>query len=222
VLRAVCAANGCTTDPAVDLAAVVRRRPVATTLLDALVTMSVANPQFPGVAAVLHSARRGSWKPLESLVERWGPDPATPYALFSQGVHASALCADTVMPWGNSNAPLARRGPALRRAVARVAAKAIWPFTRAVAGRNGIVKTCEWWPPTPSPPQPRAKKLPPVPVLLLAGDRDLSTPLAWAKAELRAAPKGRLFVVHGAGHSTQLRAQTNSGRAALAAFLHGS
>ena len=222
VLRAVCAANGCTTDPAADLAAVVRRRPVGTALLDALVTMSVANPQFSGVAAALHSARRGSWGPLESLVERWGPDPATPYALFSQGLHTSALCADTVMPWGSANAPLARRAPALRRAVARVAAKAIWPFTRAIASGNGIVKTCEWWPPTPSPPQPRAKRLPPVPVLLLAGDRDLSTPLAWGKAELRAAPKGRLFVVRGAGHSTQLRAQTNSGRAALAAFLRGS
>jgi pimeloyl-ACP methyl ester carboxylesterase len=65
-------------------------------------------------------------------------------------------------------------------------------------------------------------KLPPVPALLLAGDRDLSTPIAWAKDELRRAPKGRLFIVRGAGHSTQLRAQTNTGRAALAAFLHGS
>lgn len=223
VLRAVCKADKCNTDPAADLAAAVRRRPrIGTALLDALVTMSVADPRFPGVAAALHSARRGNWSPLESLVERWGPDPETPYPLFSQGLHASALCADTKMPWGGSNVPLARRAAALRRTVARIPAKAIWPFTRAVAAGNGIVKTCQWWPPTPAPPQPRAKKLPPVPALLLAGDRDLSTPIPWAKDELRRAPKGRLVIVHGAGHSTQLRAQTNTARAALAAFLHGS
>jgi pimeloyl-ACP methyl ester carboxylesterase len=58
-------------------------------------------------------------------------------------------------------------------------------------------------------------------VLLLAGDRDLSTPLAWARAEARRAPKGKLVIVHGAGHSTQLRATAETARAALDAFLHG-
>jgi hypothetical protein len=29
-------------------------------------------------------------------------------------------------------------------------------------------------------------------------------------------------VVHGSGHGTQLRAETDAGRAAVAAFLHGS
>jgi pimeloyl-ACP methyl ester carboxylesterase len=57
-------------------------------------------------------------------------------------------------------------------------------------------------------------------VLLLAGDRDLSTPLALARDEARRAPKGQLVVVHGAGHSTQLRATAPTARAALATFLH--
>jgi pimeloyl-ACP methyl ester carboxylesterase len=220
VLRAVCRAEGCKTDPAADLAAVVRRRRgIEIRLLDALVTMSVADPRFPGVATALHSARRGNWGPLETLVERWGPDPNTPVQLFSQGLHASALCADTKMPWGNSAAPPQRRVPALRRAVAQIRAKAIWPFTRTVAVGNGIVKTCLYWPPTPAPSwRPKVKSLP-VPTLLLAGDRDLSTPIAWAREEARRAPKGRLVIVHGSGHGTQLRAQTEAGRLAVASFL---
>ena len=220
VLRAVCRAERCGTDPAQDLAVVVRRRAVGLRLLDTLVTMSVADPSFPGVAPALHAARGGSWGQLERLLAQWRPDPKTPYAVFSQGLHASTLCADTRMPWGGPAASPARRGPALRRAVARIPARAIWPFTRAVAAGNGIVKTCLLWPPTPAPPQPGAAKLPSVPVLLLAGDRDLSTPLAWARDEARRAPKGKLVIVHGSGHSTQLRASAGTARAALAAFLH--
>jgi pimeloyl-ACP methyl ester carboxylesterase len=63
--------------------------------------------------------------------------------------------------------------------------------------------------------------LPAVPVLLLAGDRDLSTPLAWARAEARHAPQGRLVVVRGAGHSVQTRARNPTVRAALSRFLQG-
>jgi pimeloyl-ACP methyl ester carboxylesterase len=219
VLRAVCRATGCGTDPAADLAVVVRRRAIAVPLLDAIVTMSVADPRFPGVASALDAARRGSWAPLRRLVDRWGPDPQTPYALFSQGLHASTLCADARLPWSPST-PLARRARLLRRAVARIPRRSIWPFTRAIAAGNGIVKTCLLWPPTAAPPRPGAAKLPPVPALLLAGDRDLSTPLAWARDELRRAPRGKLVVVHGAGHSTQLRADADTARAALADFLH--
>ena len=45
--------------------------------------------------------------------------------------------------------------------------------------------------------EPAGAKLPrvPVPVLLLAGERDLSTPLAWAQAEAKLAPRGRLVIV---------------------------
>jgi pimeloyl-ACP methyl ester carboxylesterase len=58
-----------------------------------------------------------------------------------------------------------------------------------------------------------------VPVLLLAGEHDLSTPLAWARAEAATAPRGRLLEVPGAGHSVQLRARDPGVRRALAQFL---
>jgi pimeloyl-ACP methyl ester carboxylesterase len=220
VLRAACAAANCGTDPAADLAVVVRRRPIGPRLLNALVTMSVVDPSYPGVASALHAARRGSWNALNLVLERWGVDSQTPAEALSQGLHASTLCADTPMPWGGPAVPLARRTPALRRAVARIRATSVWPFRRDVVSDNGIVKTCLWWPPVAAPAKVRAQRLPDVPVLLLAGDRDLSTPLAWARDEARRAPRGRLVVVHGAGHSTQLRASVSAARAALDAFLH--
>jgi pimeloyl-ACP methyl ester carboxylesterase len=220
VLRAACAASeNCGTDPAADLAVAVRRRPVGPRLLNALVTMSVVDPSFPGVATALHAARRGSWATLQVLLERWGVDSGTPAELLSQGLHASTLCADTPMPWGGPSVPAARRLQALRRAVARIPKGAVWPFGRNVAAGNGIVKTCLWWPPVAAPRR-FSERLPAVPVLLLAGERDLSTPLAWAREEARRAPRGRLVVVKGAGHSTQLRASVSAGRAALLAFLH--
>jgi pimeloyl-ACP methyl ester carboxylesterase len=215
VLRAVCGAGRCNTDPAADLAVAVRKRPsIQPRLLDALVTLSVVDPRFPGVIPALHSARRGEFGMLSALVARWEPDPDTAEEVFSQGLHASTLCADTQMPWGNSAVATARRRPALLRA--------IWPFTRAIARENGFVKTCLYWPPTPAPPRPAPEQLPRVPTLLLAGDRDLSTPLAWATQEAGAAPGARLVVVAGAGHSTQLRARSDAARSAVASFLHGS
>jgi pimeloyl-ACP methyl ester carboxylesterase len=60
-----------------------------------------------------------------------------------------------------------------------------------------------------------------VPTLLLNGDHDLSTPLAWAREELALTTHGKLVVVPGAGHSTQSRAVSDVGRAAVARFLLG-
>jgi pimeloyl-ACP methyl ester carboxylesterase len=218
VLRAVCGERVCPGDPADDLARVVRNRDVSTGLLDALVTMSVVDATYPGIPEALHAARQGRTAQLDSLIARFSPDPATPAEALSQGLHASALCADNPMPWGDAATPVARRLPALYRAVLRIRPAAVWPFTRAIASGNGIVRTCLYWPPEPALPAPRAK-LPDVPTLLLAGDRDLSTPLAWARQELALAPGGKLVVVPGAGHSVQMRALSDRGREAVRAFL---
>ncbi len=221
VLRAVCRERRCPGDPATDLAAVVRGSGIATGLLDALVTMSVIDPTYPGVPEALHAARQGNRGDLDALIGRYGPDPRTPAGALSQGLHASALCADNPMPWGDAATPVAQRLPALRHAVARIPAAALWPFDRTVASGNGIVRTCLYWPPEPAPQVPRGD-LPAVPTLLLAGDRDLSTPLAWAKQEAARAPRARLVVVPGAGHSVQMRAISDAGRVAVAGFLGGA
>ena len=142
-----------------------------------------------------------------------------PPSILSQGLHAATLCADLRAPWGGPGAPVAARRPALEREARRLPARALGPFDRATATGNGIAATCTAWPPIPRPPIDPGGQLPRVPVLLLAGDHDLSTPMTWAERELRRAPLGRLVVARGAGHSVQSRARDPRVRRALARFL---
>ena len=58
-----------------------------------------------------------------------------------------------------------------------------------------------------------------MPTLIVSGDHDLSTPLEWARQELKLLPHGKLVVVPGAGHSSSRRAASDRGREAVAEFL---
>jgi pimeloyl-ACP methyl ester carboxylesterase len=142
---------------------------------------------------------------------------------LSQGLHESTLCVDLARPW-NPAASKPARAAVLARLAASVSPSALYPFGRASALGNAVAQECLRWPPT-SPPALVVGKvngpLPAVPVLLLAGERDLSTPMAWAQQEAALAPDGRLLLVPGAGHSVQLRARDPSVRARLARFLAG-
>ena len=223
VLRAVCAARHCGFDPAADLATVVRRDHDGPALLDMLVSMSVGAPGFPGVPDALHQAAAGHTAVLTSLMAQVHRADAWPARLLSQGLHASTLCADLRMPWGGPETPLAARPAALARATARLTPAQTWPFDRATAAGNGFIRTCLYWPPTPAPPVLAAPRtpLPRVPVLLLAGGRDLSTPLAGARAQATLAPDGHLVVVPDSGHGVQSRAVSDAGRQAVGQFLSG-
>ncbi len=185
--------------------------------------MSVVDPTFrsPGdLADALHRARLGDVSALNDLLRTARIWDAAPADALSQGLHASALCADFRFPWGDSRAPLATRAAKLARAVAQLRASDVSPFDRATAAGNGIEQQCLPWAPSPATPS-AARRLPRVPTLLVNGDRDLSTPLEWARRELAVAPAGRLVVVHGAGHSVQNRAISDAGREAIADFLTG-
>ncbi|HEY5990919.1 MAG TPA: alpha/beta fold hydrolase [Streptosporangiaceae bacterium] len=223
VLRAACAAQGCAFDPAADLATVVRRYHNGPGLLDTLVAMSVRDPSFPGVPALLHAAATGRPSALDALIAEVHAGEAATAGQLSQGLHASTLCADMQMPWGGPDTPLAARRAALARSVARLMTTQVWPFDRATAAGNGLIQTCLYWPPTPAPPAAAAPRadLPRVPVLLLAGGLDLSTPLAGARAEAAHAPQGSLFVLPAAGHSVQNRAAGNPAQARVGQFLGG-
>ncbi|MFI8103957.1 alpha/beta fold hydrolase [Streptomyces sp. NPDC086023] len=54
-------------------------------------------------------------------------------------------------------------------------------------------------------------------MLLLAGDRDLSTPVQWAREPAATTPRAEPVVVPRAGHSTQSR--SDEGAAAAQRFL---
>jgi pimeloyl-ACP methyl ester carboxylesterase len=219
VLHSVCGAR-CVA----DLATVVRRDHLGPQLLDALTFDSIADPtyrKFWDVPAALHQARLGNRSALnEFLAAASHFQRDTPAAALDQGLHASALCADWRYPWGNSGAPLAGREAKLRAAVARIPAKKLYPFDARTASGNGFVRQCLPW--TPTRPTPLAHGKLVVPTLLVNGNHDLSTPLAWARQQLALTPRGKLVIVPGAGHSVQSRAVSNVGRAAVAHFLLGS
>jgi pimeloyl-ACP methyl ester carboxylesterase len=218
VLRAACAASDCPSDPARDLATVVRRWRQGPALLDTLVTMSIFDPKFIGLPAVLHAGASGDIGPIDRLLAQWRPTMIS-VRDFSQGLHASALCADLPLPWPSAVTALAKRQSALRRAASRVSTARLWPFDRATAVGNGVAVTCSLW----SPTGVRAADTQAIhaPALILAGGRDLSTPLEWARAQAALTPRARLVVVPAAGHSVQMRARNDAGRRAVAAFLRG-
>lgn len=223
VLRSVCAAEQCGWDPAADLAAVVARLHDGPALLDALVAYSVGAPRFPGVLGVLHSARADRNGPLEAFLAAVRRADAVPAAFLSQGLHESTLCQELAPPWDPAASP-AQRAATLSALAKSTPEADLYPFDRATALGNGLAQGCLAWPATPPPDVPdgvASKPLPPVPVLLLAGERDLSTPLPWARAEAALAPRGRLLEIPGAGHSLQLRARDPAVRRTVAQFLTG-
>ncbi len=214
VLRNVC--GSC----ADDLAAVIRRYHNGIQLLDALVTLSVFDPTYRStfdVPGLLRSARQGNRSEMTVMIDGIrAAEFATKASDLSQGLHASSLCEDWLWPWGNSAAPLAGRKAALDRHAARLPKSALGPFERSTVTGNGIMQQCLYWPPTPATPQPPPGAKIQAPALVLAGDRDLSTPLPWPRAELRLLTHGRLVMIPGIGHSTQRSPQA---QAAVRSFL---
>ncbi|HEY6592551.1 MAG TPA: alpha/beta hydrolase [Asanoa sp.] len=224
VLRTACAEQSCGYDPAQELADVVRRYGNGVGVFDFLVIASIVDPKltaenFYPVLLFLHLAAQGEPGPLNQAIADLQGGATTPYSVFSAGLHAATFCADVdELPWGTPQAPLTGRDTAIACTVAALAATATCPLPTSVAGDQGIIQTCAAWPPArpnPTPPLPRLV----MPVLLLAGDRDLSTPLPWAQEQARMTPRGRLVVVPGMGHSIQGR--NADGDAAVSRFLLG-
>lgn len=234
VLRSACAAApACGFDPAEDLAAVVRQRSTAdgVALFDMLVTYEFVDPTYrnpnppdfpPGtgdVIGAIHAARNGDPTRLNTLLQilASGGDPVDQ---FSSGLHAATLCADMRFVWGNAATPLALRPVALAVTRRTLPVAQTWPYTPAVAVGQGFDQTCALWP-VERPGSDTAARLPHVPVLIVNGDHDLSTPLEWAREEAATGPDVTFVVVPGASHSIQNRELGHAGRDAVTAFLNG-
>jgi pimeloyl-ACP methyl ester carboxylesterase len=231
VLRDACqAAPACGFDPAEDLAWVVRHRSDAdgVRIFDTIVSYEFADPTYrdpnalPGgqgdIVGALHAARHGDPSRLDAIIAAFKPG-GDDVASYSSGLHIDAFCSDSVFPWGRSDTPLSGRQTALDRALRRIGPSRFWPYTRATAAGSGFTQECLRWRSRPSAEPPA--RLPNVPVLLVNGDHDLSTPMEWAVEEARHAPNGRLVIVKGASHSIQNRERGHAGRDAVIAFLNG-
>ncbi|MFJ9606826.1 alpha/beta fold hydrolase [Kitasatospora sp. NPDC101176] len=220
VLRAACQATGCTTDPGADLAETVRRYHDGPAVLDTLTSYEFVDPNYGGIPEALHEAAAGHPEKLQGFIEGAHEGDAVPAEFLSQGLHASTLCADGHYPWGTSDTPVEGRSAALERTRQRLTAEQTWPFDPATATGLGSLLTCLDWPREKVPPTPPAhRKLPDVPVLLLGGDRDLSTPLEWLHQEAAMAHDPQVVIVPGAAHSVQSRDRSGVGRKAVFDFL---
>jgi len=234
VLRAACEVKPvCGFDPASDVAWLVRHRGDGVPIFDMLVTYEFIDPTYrnpnppqvpPGfgdVIGALHAARLGNPARLDALINGLDQGGGRP-DIFSSGLHAATFCTDLRFPWGSDAVPVDQRMPALAQATAKLRPSQVWPFDAKTAEDNGIMQTCLDWPVTqPAAEVPAQSRLPDVPTLILAGDHDLSTPLAWAMQEAASAPDGRLVIVRGASHSIQSRELGHQGRDAVFAFLLG-
>jgi pimeloyl-ACP methyl ester carboxylesterase len=221
----------CGFDPAADVAWLVRHRGDGVRIFDMLVTYEFIDPTYrnpdppgtpPGfgdVVGALHAARHGQPAHLDQLIAGLSQAGGSP-SDFSSGLHAATFCTDLRFPWGSDAVPPPLRQGPLARATAKLTRAQVFPFDSRTAEGDGIMQTCLAWPVTrPAPEVPPGALLPRVPVLLLAGDRDLSTPLEWARQEAARAPLGELVIVPGAAHSIQSREPGHQGRDALFAFL---
>lgn len=223
VLRDACAQQGCRWDPGQDVRRLVASDHDGPQLLNALVAESVVVPSFSELLGPVHAAAVGHPRALHRFLAALPSYESVPAGELSQGLHESTLCLDLAVPW-NPGGSAGERTRTLKRAVDRLSARSLFPFDRATAYGNGLAQGCLQWPPTEPPAvydgDPSAE-LPRVPVLLLAGERDLSTPLSWAREEAAKAPDGKLVIVPGAGHSVQTRAHNPAMRTILIRFLAG-
>ena len=219
VLLSACEAQDCPGDPAADLADVVRRDGGGPDLLGLVSGMSAVRPAFDTLLPALRRARSGDRTDLDRLLQAYRTGFATSASVFSAGLHSAAYCADQTFPWGRSSAPAGRRAPAVRREVARLASSTTYPFdARTVAGGSGVVE-CRAWPPAEPSAVARGRvRLPRVPVLLLVGEHDVTTPLESVRGSTAdRLPGARLVVVRGAGHV--VTASPGRGRTAVRDFL---
>jgi pimeloyl-ACP methyl ester carboxylesterase len=218
----VCRESGCATDPAQDLAQVVRTRHNGPPLLNTLIGLTSGKPRLGDVPTALHDAALGEYTKLDAIIAAEQQHQAITADKFSQGLHTSTVCADLLGPWGDAATPLPPRAAATAKAAVALPEQSVFPYDRDTAAGNGTLVICQQWPPTPVIAFPVGRDLPPVPVLLLAGDHDLNTPLAWTQQEAARAPHGQLIIIPGAGHITQDAANGPAGRAAVAKFLTNS
>jgi pimeloyl-ACP methyl ester carboxylesterase len=209
VLRDACATTHCAGDPAADLAAVVKAHHNGVELFDLIVSATIVEASFAGrsfypVLDLLHQAAGGDAKALEDAIAdlRRGSDPGA--AVYSSGLHMATLCPEIAgAPWGSPSSAPSSRGASVDKAESQVDTAAVWPFDAATVVGQGLIGSCRYWPSVPPPPAVSGKLS--MPVLLLNGERDLSTPLPWAMGAKDDYTNATFVEVPDMGHSVQGR-----------------
>lgn len=234
ILRWECGKGRCgfRSDPAADLAKLVGKKPRrlkvpgkpiklrvdGSALIDWVTTIFSFQPkEIPTFGRAIHRAARGDYRLLMRVAwdARQLAEPA-PADDLSWGLHAATLCSDAGFPFSIGQGNRKSRSVASARYLSKVPRGHFWPFNRATALGNGIPQTCFDWQRTTVKAPPKPGRLI-QPTLFLAGQYDLSTPIEYARRELRRAPKGKLVVVPKAGHAVAFQRRCSA--RAVSAFL---
>ena len=148
-------------------------------------------PDYPGVLDDLHAARAGRPGALEALPGRRAARRSSPGELPQPGLareHAVPGAGGAVGSCGARRAP--RGHPFHARRID--AGDRLLPVRSGHRHRQrprpGLPRLAFDTPPAVPEGAPTAR-LPAVPILLLSGERDLSTPLTWARVEVAMAPR---------------------------------
>jgi len=174
---------------------------------------SIGGPQFPSVlldlyysgdldpfarelypAAVL-AALRGDAAPLLRM-RKAGEFKSKPSEL-SNALFAATSCAENGLPWASSD-PIDQRRAAVQTAVAAQPPGTFAPWGSGFV--NAYAASCLGWPDSPVSGTP-SEPLPDVPTLLLAGQQDIRTTVADARAVAALLPRATVVTVPNSGHS---------------------
>jgi hypothetical protein len=136
-------------------------------------------------------------------------------------LHTATSCEETRFPWPRFAPPdeRARRTQAHATA-ALLPDEAFDPFDRATAVDNDLIELCGRWPAAVAAPNFGSGPLPDVPVLLMAGQDDLRTPVENARRVADQFPRSRLLVAPETGHGA-LGDPSGCTNAAFSRFMQG-
>src|SRR5919198_5403558 len=140
--------------------------------------------------AAVHAALHRNPRPLLRLVQLDRETSITPTEELSMGLLAATVCDDGPFPW-QPETPLSQRRGLLDAARNALAPGATGPFGKW-ATDIGPAALCLLWPPQARRPGIGSGPLPNVPVLVLAGERDLRTPPSRRRCARPSAPGGSL------------------------------
>jgi len=161
-----------------------------------LLELATAADLNSGVAVELPAAVREALEGRPRLLEHLAALVAQQSSAdVNSAVLYATTCNDGPFPW-RPDTPVARRGAMLAGAVASLRPARLHGFGAWAAGATAA--QCLGWPSSQAPAA--TGKLPDVPVLVLAGDRDVRTPLADGTAVATSFHRGRVLVAPGVGH----------------------
>jgi pimeloyl-ACP methyl ester carboxylesterase len=161
-----------------------------------LLELATAADLNAGVAVELPAAVREALDGRPLLLEHLAALVAQQSSAdVNDAVLYATTCNDGPFPW-RRDVPVARRSAMLAGALASLRPSLLYGFGSWAAG--AAATRCLGWP--SSQARVATGKLPDVPVLVLAGDRDVRTPLADGTAVARSFRRGRVLLAPGVGH----------------------